>query len=102
MDSISNALLDELAGAAVGLPCHLAVPADPIVRPETPPEPGKGLAKSAATLIVTGSWGHHARFRGVASREAERPRERKESEGILAGGKTANTEAPRRVVRPDR
>jgi hypothetical protein len=76
---VSDALLDELA-AAVGSPGRLAVPADPIARPETPQEPGKGLAKLAATLIVTGSWSHRARFRGVTSQKAGRPCERKESE----------------------
>jgi hypothetical protein len=80
MDTISDAVLDELAAAAVGWHGGLAVPADRIARPETPPEPGKGLAELAATLILTGSWGHLARFRGVMSRRAGRPRERKESE----------------------
>jgi hypothetical protein len=80
MDSFSEAVLDELAAAAVGRPGRPIIPADPIARPETPPEPGKGLAKLAATLIVAGSWGHLGRFRGVTSRRAGRPRERKESE----------------------
>jgi hypothetical protein len=73
-------LLDELAAAAVGSLGRLAVPTDPFARPETPQEPGKGLAKWAATLIVAGSWGHRARSRGVTRRPAGRPRERKESE----------------------
>jgi hypothetical protein len=80
MGAISDALLDELAAAAVGSPGRLAVPADAIARPETPPEPGNGLAKWAATLIVAGSWGHRARFRRFTSRPAGRPRYRKESE----------------------
>jgi hypothetical protein len=80
MDSISDALLDELIAAAVESPGRLAVPADPIARPETPPEPGKDLAKLAATLIVAGSWGYRARFRGVTSRPAGRRRGRKELE----------------------
>jgi hypothetical protein len=36
MNSISDALLDELAAVAVGSPGRLAVRADPIPRPETP------------------------------------------------------------------
>jgi hypothetical protein len=79
MDAISDALLDELA-AVVGSPGNLAVPADPIARPETPPEPGQGLAKLAATLIVTSPWAYRARFRGITSRQVGRPRERKELE----------------------
>jgi hypothetical protein len=78
MGSISDAVLDELAAAVVGSPGRRAVPADPIARPETPQEAGKSLAKWAATLIVAGSWGHRARFRGATSRPAGRPRHRKE------------------------
>jgi hypothetical protein len=80
MDTISDAALDELAAAVVGSPGRPAVPADPIARPETPPEPGKGLANWAATLVVAGSWGHRARFRVVMSRPAGSPRDRKESD----------------------
>jgi hypothetical protein len=79
-DSFSDAVLDELAAEAVGLAGHRPVPADPIARLEPPPEPGKGLAKLAATLIVAGLWGHPARFRGATSRPAGRPRSRKDSE----------------------
>jgi hypothetical protein len=78
--TISDAVLDELAAAAIGLPGRMAVPADPFIRQERPREPGKGLAKWAATLIVAGSWGHRGRSRGVTSRRAGRPREREESE----------------------
>jgi hypothetical protein len=80
MDSISDALLDELAAAAVGLACRLPVPTDSIARPETPQEPDNGLAKLAATLIVAGSWVHRGRFRGVTSWAAGRPRYRKDPE----------------------
>jgi hypothetical protein len=80
MDAISDAMLDELAAAVLGSPGRLAVPADPIARPETHQEPGKGLAKWAATLIVAGSWGHRTRSRGVTSRPVGRPGYRKESE----------------------
>jgi hypothetical protein len=80
VDTISEALLEELPAAAVGSPGRLAVPADPIVRLETPQEPGKGLARLAATLIVAFSWDHRARFRGVTSRQARRPRCRKDAE----------------------
>jgi hypothetical protein len=37
-----DAILDELAAAAVGSPGRRAIPADPIARPETPQEPGTG------------------------------------------------------------
>jgi hypothetical protein len=80
MDAISDSVLDELAAAVIGSAGRVAVPADPIARPETPPARGKGLAKLAATLIVAGSWGHRARFRGVTSRPAVKLRERKQSE----------------------
>jgi hypothetical protein len=80
MDAISDAMLDELAAAAVGSPGRRAVPADPIARPETPQEPGAGRETLAATLIGAGSWVHRARFRGVTSRPVGRLRERKESE----------------------
>jgi hypothetical protein len=82
MDAISDSVLDELAVAVVGSPGRLAA-ADPIARPETPREPGKGLAKWAATLIVAGSWGQRARFQGVTIRLAGRPRRR--SSGRTAG-----------------
>jgi hypothetical protein len=78
-DAISDSVLDELAAAAVGATGRRAVPADPIARSETPQEPGKGLAQWAATLIVAGSWSRRARFRGVSSRQAGRPRDREES-----------------------
>jgi hypothetical protein len=80
MDSISDALLDELAVAAIGLACRLPVPADSIARPESPQESGKGLAKLAATLIFAGSWGHRAHSRGVTSGPVGRPRYRKDPE----------------------
>jgi hypothetical protein len=80
IDTISDRLLDELAAAVVGPPGRPVVPADPIARPETSQQPGNVLAKLAATLIVAGSWGHSARFRGVTSRPPGRPRDRKESE----------------------
>jgi hypothetical protein len=80
MDSISDALLDELAAAAVGLAGRLAVPVDPVARPAAPLEPGAGLMKLAATLIVAGSWGHRGRFRGVTSRPAGTPLYRKDPE----------------------
>jgi hypothetical protein len=73
MGAVSDAVLDELAAAVVGSPGRLAVPTDPIARPETRPEPAQGLAKLAATLIVAGSWGHRARFRGATRRRAGRP-----------------------------
>jgi hypothetical protein len=69
----------ELA-AAIGWRRPMAVLGDPIVWPADPREPGEALAKLAATLIVAGSWGHRAGFRGITSRPAERPRERKQSE----------------------
>jgi hypothetical protein len=80
MDTMSDGWLDELAAAVVVSSGRVAVPADPITRPETPPEPDKGLAKLAATLIVAGSWSHRARFRGATSRHAGRPGYHKESE----------------------
>jgi RHS repeat-associated protein len=80
MDVISDAMLDELAAAVVRSPCRLAVSADSIARPECPPEPGKGLAKLAATLIVAGTWCHRDRFRRVTTRPARTLRYRKESE----------------------
>jgi hypothetical protein len=75
----SDVTPDERA-AAVGWRKPMAVPGDPIARPANPREPGVALAKLAATLIVAGSWGHRARFRGVMSRSAGRPRDQKESE----------------------
>jgi hypothetical protein len=83
MDSISDASLDEVAAAAVGSSVRLPVPADPIARPEPPPEPGKDLARLAATVIVAGSWGHRARFRAVTSRQAGRPRDRQDSQSTI-------------------
>jgi hypothetical protein len=77
---ISDVVLDGLAAAVAGSPARLAVPADPIARPESPPEPGKGLTKLAVTLVVAGSWCHRARFPGVTSRPAGRPRYRKDPE----------------------
>ena len=50
---------------------------------EAPQEPGKALANLAATLIVAGSWGHRARFRGVTSRRAGWPRDRKDFGGCV-------------------
>jgi hypothetical protein len=80
MDAISDSLLDELAAVAIGWPGRRIIPAEPIARPEMPQEPGEGLAQLAATLVVAGSWAHRARFRGVTSRPAGRPRDRKGSE----------------------
>jgi hypothetical protein len=80
IDSISDALLDELAAAAVGLAGGRPVPADPIARPETPREPREGMAHLAATLIVAGSWAHRARFRRPTIRQARTPRYRQDSE----------------------
>jgi hypothetical protein len=80
MDTMSDRWLDEVAAAVVRSAGRVAVPADPIARSETPPGPGAGLARLAATLVVAGSWGHRPRFRRVTSRQAGRPRERKESE----------------------
>jgi hypothetical protein len=79
-DSITDALLGDWAVAAVGLAGRVALPADSIVRREEPQEPRDVLAKLAATLIVAGSWGHRARFRGVTSGPAGRLRYRKEPE----------------------
>jgi hypothetical protein len=79
-DSLSDAVLDELAAAAVGWPGRPIIPADPIVVRESPRELAGGLEKLAATLVVAGSWGQCVRFRGVASRPAGRLRDRKGSE----------------------
>jgi hypothetical protein len=97
----SDVVLDGLAAAVVGSTARLGVPADPIARPETPPEPGKGLAKLAVTLVVAGSWGHRARFRRVTSQPAERPRYRKDSErgGHSALRRSLHTIPPARVGR---
>jgi hypothetical protein len=80
MDSIPDALTDERAAAAFGSAGRLAVPVDPAARPAAPAEPGAGLAKLAATLIVAGSWGHRGRFRGVMSRPSGKLRCRKDPE----------------------
>jgi hypothetical protein len=80
IDSISEVWFDELAAAAVGLPGLPTVTADPIARAGSPQEPDEGLVKLAATLIVAGSWGYRARFRGAMSRGAGRPRDRKDLE----------------------
>jgi hypothetical protein len=82
MDAMSDSVLDELVAAAVGWSGVMAVPVDPVARPAAPPEPGAGLAKLAATLIVAGSWGHRGRFRDItrARGPARRPRYRKDPE----------------------
>jgi hypothetical protein len=80
MHAISDVVIDEVATSAVRLPKSLAIPFDLIVRSETPQEASGGLAKLAAILIVAGSWGHRARFRGVTSRQGVRPREPKKSQ----------------------
>ena len=77
--SRTDAAPDELA-AAVGWRWPMGVPGDPIARPANPREPGEALAKLGTALIVAGSWGHRARFRGATSRRAGRPRERERSE----------------------
>ncbi len=66
MDSLSDTVLDELAADAVGWPGRTAVSSGPIARPAPSPEPGGGLTKLAATLIVAGSRGYLARSGGGA------------------------------------
>jgi len=72
------AALDELAAEAVGWPGRTDVPADPGAPPVTRPGPSGSLTRLAVTLVVAGSWGGRARFRGVTSRQAGRPRDSKE------------------------
>jgi hypothetical protein len=67
---VSDAVLDELAAEAVGLLGRAAVPHNSIARAQTPRQRGAGLAGLAATLIVAGSWGRRARFRGASGRRA--------------------------------
>jgi hypothetical protein len=71
---VADAMLDELAAEAIGLPGWAAIPGDSTARPTPPREPGAGLAGLAATLIAAGSWGYRARFRSVRSRRAEQSR----------------------------
>jgi hypothetical protein len=81
---VADTVLDELGAEAIGWPGWAAVPGDSTARPVPPHEPGAGLAGLATTLIVPGSRGHRARFRGVTSRPAGRPRYRKDP-GFSAG-----------------
>jgi hypothetical protein len=79
-DAMYDSVLDELVAAAVGWSGLMAVPVDPVARPAALPEPGAGLAKLAATLIVAGSWAHRGRFRDFTRGPARRPRYRKDPE----------------------
>ena len=78
--SISDAVFDEPAAKAIGWPGRVAVPVDPSSDRRHREHPGEALPRLAAALILAGSWGHRARFRGVTSRRAGRPPEGKESE----------------------
>jgi hypothetical protein len=102
-DSPPDALLDDLAADAVGFPGRLPIAVDAITRSEIMPERGEGLAKLAAILVVAGSWGYRAHFRGVTSWPAGTPRYRKESELFLARRRSGTHGGPpRQAIRPDR